>query len=221
MTDALIVSNLLLWILVCVLGLVVLALTRQIGLLHERIAPVGALAVAKGPAVGDRIPELPLEDLDGRPIRIADPDGSFDRTLLFFLSPTCPVCATLLPTLRRMVEATAGRTRLLHASDGSREEHERFCREKGIARSDYILSADLGISLAVSKLPHAFLIERDGTIRARGLVNTREHVESLFEADRLDVASLQDFLEAGPRTLGTDPRTDPGPKGDGLEKGAA
>jgi hypothetical protein len=39
------------------------------------------------------------------------------------------------------------------------------------------------------------LIDESGTIRAKGLVNTREHVESLFEAERLGVASLQEYLE--------------------------
>jgi hypothetical protein len=33
-------------------------------------------------------------------------------------------------------------------------------------------------------------------IRAKGLVNTREHFESLFEARDQGVASLQDYLRA-------------------------
>ena len=54
MTQALLVSNALLWVLVVVLGLVVVALVRQIGLLHERIAPVGALVQGDGPIVGTK-----------------------------------------------------------------------------------------------------------------------------------------------------------------------
>ncbi len=196
MMDALVVSNLLLWVLVCVLGLVVFALTRQIGLLHERIAPVGALAVARGPAVGELAPELVVENLDGESVELGGPDRSDRKTLLFFLSPTCPVCETLLPTLRRMVGNQADGTRLLFASDGPRAEHESFCKDKGISKANYLLSRELGLSFEVSKLPYAVLIDASGTIRAKGLVNTREHVESLFEADRLGVASLQEYLEA-------------------------
>jgi hypothetical protein len=44
MIDALVVSNIVLWALVIGLALTVFALTRQIGLLHERISPVGALS---------------------------------------------------------------------------------------------------------------------------------------------------------------------------------
>lgn len=211
MMDALIVSNVLLWVLVCVLSLVVVALTRQIGLLHERVAPVGALAVDRGPAVGELSPELAVENLDGRSVRIGGPDGSDPKTLLFFLSPTCPVCATLLPTLRRMVASEASGTRLLFASDGPRAEHEAFCKEKAIEPSDYLLSRELGMLFEVSKLPYAVLIDESGTIRAKGLVNTREHVESLFEAERLGVASLQEYLGADSET--NQPTS--------LEKGAA
>src|SRR4029077_9228006 len=46
--TALLVSNAVLWILVIGLAIVIIALVRQIGLLHERIAPVGALMLAKG-----------------------------------------------------------------------------------------------------------------------------------------------------------------------------
>ena len=193
--EALLVSNLLLWVLVCILSLVVVALTRQVGLLHERVAPVGALAIERGPRVGERAPELSVESLDGRTLQLGgvDPDGR--KRLLFFLSPSCPVCATLLPTLRAMIDSAEGGTPLLFASDGPRAEHEAFCKDKSIAPSDYILSRELGLAYEVSKLPFAVLIDASGTIRAKGLVNTREHVESLFEAERLGVASLQEYLD--------------------------
>lgn len=200
MIDALIVSNLVLWVSVCVLGLVVVALTRQIGLLHERIAPVGALAVERGPAVGELAAELSVESLDGGNLRIGGTNEEARKTLLFFLSPTCPVCATLLPTLQRMVRAQKEETRLLYASDGPRAQHESFAKDKGLDPSEYILSRELGLHFEVSKLPYAVLIDASGTIRAKGLVNTREHVESLFEAERMGVASLQQYLmtEQGP-----------------------
>ena len=40
----------------------------------------------------------------------------------------------------------------------------------------------------------AVLIDAEGIIRAKGLVNTREHLESLFEAKERGVASLQEHL---------------------------
>ena len=48
MTEMLIVSNIVLWVLVVILALVVLALARQVGILHERVAPAGALQPTEG-----------------------------------------------------------------------------------------------------------------------------------------------------------------------------
>jgi methylamine dehydrogenase accessory protein MauD len=112
-TDALLISNVLLWALVLVLVLVVLALTRQVGILHERIAPAGALAVTSGPAVGDAAPRLVLEREGGGRVEIGGPDANGLRTLLFFLSPTCPVCKTLLPTIHRLVESESPGLRIV------------------------------------------------------------------------------------------------------------
>jgi methylamine dehydrogenase accessory protein MauD len=198
-TEALWISNLVLWVLVAALALVVAALARQLGVLHERLAPVGALATQRGPAVGEPAPELLVPDLAGGSLRIG---GSAPQaTLLFFLSPTCPVCETLLPTLRRVAADETLRVRLLFASDGEPAEHRAFARERGLDPAAYVLSTELGLRFEVAKLPHAVLIDAAGVVRAKGLVNTREHVESLFEASELGVASIQELLErerAGP-----------------------
>ena len=195
MTDALIVSNAVLWLLVIGLALTVFALTRQIGLLHERISPVGALSSGAKIKVGDPAPELALIDLHDEPLQVggASKDGS--RTLLFFLSPTCPVCETLLPTVERVARTEVPRVKVVLASDGAPEEHHAFVAEKGLSHLPYALSAPLGMTYGVAKLPYAVLIDEDGIVAAQGLVNTREHLESLFEAERYGVASIQEYLE--------------------------
>ena len=43
MTTTMMVSYIILWALVIVLSLLVFALARQVGVLHERVAPAGAL----------------------------------------------------------------------------------------------------------------------------------------------------------------------------------
>src|SRR5579863_9451980 len=70
MHDALVISQIILWIAVAALSAIVLALIRQIGVLHERIAPMGALTIDKGPSVGDKSPVFELADLANRPVAI-------------------------------------------------------------------------------------------------------------------------------------------------------
>ena len=196
MSQALLVSNVLLWLTVLGLGLLVVVLIRQIGLLHERLAPVGALAAQQGPQPGDPVPELQLRDLSGDLVTLGgSANEAVQRTLLFFLSPTCPVCETLLPTLRRVVDAEAPRLRLVLASDGERDEHVAFRHRKQLDDVPYVLSTELGLHFAVAKLPTAILIDEHGVVRARGMVNTREHLESLFNAEEMGVTSIQDYLQ--------------------------
>ncbi len=194
MVEALIVSNLLLWIAVLTLGALVVALLRQVGVLHERVRPAGALLGREGPRPGEAAPVVEVEAWSGRRLRVGGRDPRGRGTLLFFVSPTCPVCKELLPVLPAVCAAEDPGLRLLLVSDGPREEHEGFVRRHGLASESYVLSAELGLGYQVGRLPYAVLLDEAGVVRARGLVNTREHVESLFEARERGVASVQEYL---------------------------
>jgi len=193
--EALVISNFLLWGVILCLVLAILALSRQIGVLYERVAPMGALTMDKGPAVGEPAPRFELPDLLGR--RVAIGAGGAQSQLLFFLSPTCPVCKKLLPILKSVAGTESRWLRIVLASDGEMPEHLAFYRQAGLERFPYVLSAELGMKFQISKLPYAVLIDETGALRAKGLVNSREQLESLFTAKELGVASVQDFLAGG------------------------
>ena len=195
MTEALLVSQVVLLVLVLLLGAVVFALARQIGVLHERIAPAGALALSKGPAVGEPAPRVAAESLAGDLLRVGSASPAARSTLLFFQSPGCPVCATLLPTAQALARAEGAH--LLVASDGDEHDHRAHAREYGVAPQDYVVSTELGLRFQIAKLPYAVLLDADGIVRAQGIVNTREHLESLFNAQALAAGTIQEFLERG------------------------
>ena len=195
MEDALIASNIALWIAVVVLAVIVLALLRQIGVLHERVAPAGALMGTEGPRVGEAAAIVPVVTWAGRPISLGAPNPEGASTLLFFVSPTCPVCKELLPAVDSMRRNEGNALRVILASDGPRAEHESFVFEHRLDPDRYVLSSALGIAYQVGRLPYAILVDPSGVVRARGLVNTREHLESLLEAGERGVASLQDYLD--------------------------
>ena len=192
--TALLVSNIVLWIVVLSLLAVVLALTRQLGVLHERIAPVGALMLNRGLTVGEAAPPLDVLDLNGATLRVGAARADGKSTLLLFVSPTCPVCKSLLPIVKSSGKDERDWLDIVLASDGNLEEHREYVRANGLTNVPYVVSAPLGMTYQVSRLPFAALLDEAGILRARGLVNSREHLESLFEAKRLGVASLQDYF---------------------------
>ena len=193
MTDALVVSNLLLWAVVLALLVAVFALARQIGILYERVAPMGALMIDTGPKVGEAAPRLDVPSLHGGSVSIGA--AAQHSQLLFFLSPTCPVCKKLLPILKSIASAESSWLRLVFASDGEAPEHQAFAKRVGLDAFPYLLSTELGMAFRIGKLPYAVLLDDGGRVRAKGLVNSREQLESLFTAKELNVASVQAFLD--------------------------
>jgi methylamine dehydrogenase accessory protein MauD len=192
--TALAVSNAALWILVLVLSAVVLALVRQLGVLHERIAPAGALMLNRGLAVGEPAPVLIVNDLEGQAHQVGAARADGRSTLLLFVSPTCPVCKSLLPAVKSSRKDERAWMDVILASDGDTLEQRQFVRSHGLDGIPYVVSPALGLAYQVGRLPFAALLDEQGILRARGLVNSREHLESLFEAKRLGVASLQEYF---------------------------
>jgi methylamine dehydrogenase accessory protein MauD len=144
--------------------------------------------------VGDRSPEFPLVALDGRQVLVgaADPHGR--SSLIAFVSPDCPVCASLLPTIKRIAAEEHAKLKVIFASDGDPQAHRRYASEKALEDFPYVLSGELGRNFGIGRLPYAVIIDAAGVIRSQGLVNNREHLESLLEANRLGIASIQDYL---------------------------
>lgn len=196
---ALAASNVVLWLIVIGLSIALLAVVRQLGVLHERIAPVGALMFAKGLKVGEPAPQIHVQDLDGRSISLGTTRTDQRATLIMFVSPTCPVCKTLVPILRSSRGSERDWLDIILASDGEQASHREFVLAHRLGGLPYVVSAPLGMTYQVSRLPFAVLIDAQGVLRARGIVNSREHLESLFEAKRLGFASIQDYFEAAAR----------------------
>ncbi len=189
------VSMMLSWVAIIVLGVMVLALTRQIGMLHERVAPAGALSIEKrNLKAGEAAPQFQLTTLAGQEMRVGGEQESGKSTLLFFLSETCPVCKILIPVLKSVQKDEQDWLRIVLASDGEEAEHRSFIENAGLQDFDYVLSEDLGRGFEVEKLPYGVLIDQKGILVTHGLVNNREHLDSFVEAKRLGVATVQEFV---------------------------
>ncbi|MGI9293657.1 MAG: thioredoxin fold domain-containing protein [Pseudomonadales bacterium] len=194
MDNVLIISNLILWAFVIGLALLVLALARQIGVLYERVAPAGALMINQALESGAVAPRVEVQDLNTGKTWMIGAESQRSQ-LIFFLSPSCPVCKTLLPMLKSVKAAESDWLDIILASDGNLDEHRKLIQQQGLSGEVYVSSETLGKQYGISKLPYAVLIDQDGVIASLGLVNSREHFESLFESMERKVPSLQAYLE--------------------------
>ena len=197
--DFLLISNILLWCVIVALVIVIYALTRQIGVLYERVAPAGALAMNKNIEVGQHAPELSLQTVttkksSSKIVNIGGVNADNRSQLLFFISPDCPVCKTLIPALKSSAVAESKWVNLVLASDGKNQDHPGYISQHGLEQYPYVVSEILGKNYGVAKLPYAVLIDEDGKIASMGIVNSREHLDSLFEAKERNVASIQDYM---------------------------
>ena len=83
------------WVLLVVLCVVVIALARQVGTLHLRLGPRGALEIDdEGPPLGEAPPVIAAVDPDGETLILGGPGRP---RLVLFASETCSVCREVAP----------------------------------------------------------------------------------------------------------------------------
>jgi methylamine dehydrogenase accessory protein MauD len=191
--TALGIAHAALWVAIGGLGALVVALSRQVAALHGWVGPAGALAVNAVLAVGQAAPRMRVETLAGRPLDVANGGRS---QLLLFVAPDCPISRSLTPVLGTL-KRTEPWLDVVLVSDGEADEsHRSFAASRDLAGLDYVLSEALGRACGVSKVPYAVLIDESARVAAMGIVNSREHLESLFESKEQGIESIQAFMAA-------------------------
>ena len=142
------------WLLVLVLAVVIVALARQVGILHLRLGPRGALEVdAEGPALGEAPPATPGIDAAGSRVLVGGPGLA---RLILFSSPTCPICEDVAPGIAAAAAAVRMAPMVLH---------------------DPALEHAYG----VPGTPFLLVMDELGVVRAKGTVNNLEQVEGLVD----------------------------------------
>lgn len=143
-----------LWLLVVVLCIVVIALARQVGTLHLRLGPRGALEIDdEGPALGEPLPSVDAAAADGAPVMLG---GAGRPRLVLFASETCTVCREVSPGIP--AAAAAGRLDPIVLHDPRAEQ-----------------------ALGVPGTPFVLVLDEQGIVRAKGTVNNLEQVEGLVD----------------------------------------
>jgi len=193
MLTALVISAIFSWVVILVLVVALLALARQVGVLHMRVAPAGALTTAGGPSVGAKAPAISAQTLDGATISVGGAAPGASLRLLMFVSATCPLCKNLIPMAKSF--ARDERVQLIFVGDDTVEAQRAMIERHGLGGYQFINGPDVGQAFEVGKLPFAVLLDAEGVILSKGLVNSREHLESLIIAHEMGVQSVQDYID--------------------------
>jgi len=192
MLTVLIVSQIFSWIVILALGIALLALARQVGVLHVRVAPAGALLTGKGPVVGEAAPVLDVTTMDGASLSIGKALAKGRMQLLLFVSPSCPLCKDLIPIAKNF--ARREKLDIVFVGDDEASQQQAMITRLDMTGLPFVNGPLVGRTFHVDRLPHAVLIGDSGTVLSKGLVNSREHLESLVTAHELGVVSVQDYL---------------------------
>ncbi len=187
-------SEVLLWAVVIVQGIVILALARQVGVLHERVAPAGALIHGAGPGVGEKSPRMEVHAMAGNAVTIGQELAPGRALLMLFVSATCPICKKLIPIAKDF--ARSERLDVLFMGDADPVEQRKLIAQFELDERHFINGPDVGMSYRIDKLPYAVLLDESGTIAAKGLVNSREHFESLIVAKESGYSTIQAYLKS-------------------------
>jgi len=103
--------------------------------------------------------------------------------LLIFGSPNCRPCQQLIPDLNEFSAAHQGDVRSFFLSGASREENARFASLYDIRVPILTIPVDESLqSRYLTRVtPFGFSIDEEGKVLGKGLVNSRIHLEVLFE----------------------------------------
>jgi len=163
------------WLIINSIGIIIttglLYLTiRQVGLILNRLGPMGARSQPDlGPRVGENIASFFIGLLANfKPIK---------PTLYVFGSDSCGVCSKIRPAVESLVKYWSNKSNIVMVYDGNgKNEHVGNGSVLPLVRTN-----DLRQKLGVNLVPFAVMVDGNGIVLGKGVVNDVSHVESLLE----------------------------------------
>lgn len=169
-------SYIVLWLLVLLVVLSVVVLFRQLGVLHLRFGPRGALSTEEGPELQAPAPVVDSVDTSGRTWRVG---GTGQPTTLVFVSPQCSICEDLLPAIRAVHRSIPPDSQLMVVSTGNDEVSASHARR--LKPVPVLADPSVAEVFRVVATPFAVHVDGSGLVVRKGVVNTREQLESVAD----------------------------------------
>jgi methylamine dehydrogenase accessory protein MauD len=168
-------STVIFWVIVLLLGFLVFGMLRALGVLSWRLEQLEATTPKRlgrdGLKAGRKAPDFTLPSIDGKEVSLHDFAGR--KVLLVFTQSGCSPCKKIVPELNRLGSAE----QVLVVNNGDLEAARQWSAESS-ARFPVLAQTQFSISkkYEVFATPFAFLIDAKGVIVSKGVINNRQHI---------------------------------------------
>lgn len=184
MNELWVASYVVLWTIVAGLSVILVGVLRQLGVIALRLGPEpGALITREGLERGALAPDFAAGDVrTGHPVRLGDFRGQ--RVLLVFVTPTCIACRQIASDVNDLSRARRGDLEAIVVCYGSAVTCGEFASAYRL-KTPLLVDATNAIaeSYDVRMTPFGYLIDEDGVVRIRGVVNSFAQLEALIEEE--------------------------------------
>jgi len=207
MTEALLVSNVVLWVLVLLLAFLLAGALRQLGLLQLRLGDdPGALITDAGLERGAPAPDFTaLDGETGQLVSLSDLPAV--PRMLVFASPGCLSCRELIPGLNEVRKTRGGEFDFLVVCRGDLESCQAFGRMNRLEAPMVVdTTGQIEKDYLVTLTPFAYLIDHEGRVVIRGIANDWRQLESLLEQEGTLQLGMQFAAVDGEPAALTEPR---------------
>jgi peroxiredoxin/uncharacterized membrane protein YphA (DoxX/SURF4 family) len=117
-----------------------------------------------GLPLGATAPDFALPDINGRTVSLDTLTSRGMPIALFFVSPSCGPCATLLPDLGRWQTSLANRLTMAFVSNGSIKDNQRIAEEYGLGNLLVQEGSEVLEAYRVGSTPAAVMLTPHGRI---------------------------------------------------------
>jgi len=177
-----VISTVVLWVVVLLLGFLLLGALRSIEWLRWRVDQLEATMPSRvgrsGLRPGKKAPAFTLPGASGGEVSLHDYAGR--KVLVVFTQTGCGACGEIVPELN-LLERDG--VEVLVVNRGTLEESRRWAAKTG-ARCPVL--AHEGVELArryeVFATPFAFLVNEQGVIASKGIVGNRRHIQFVLSS---------------------------------------
>lgn len=119
------------------------------------------------------------------------------ETLLVFMSPNCSACKGLMPAIRSLRRSERKHLEIVLISvSGTEADAHAYLETHRLDGIPIVMSKSLAEAYHVSMPPYVVVVGADQLVKAKGLANHFEHLESLLNAARIGHPTVESYLSA-------------------------